>query len=206
MTDKPTDEECEARIKVLDSLISNTPGMLYSGRPDWKTEIITRSEEISGYSVDEFNSGKINWMDIVPHEKKEVVKRQIFDKRRILLVEDETTIADVQYQILTSEPFGHIVSIAANGQMAIDIFGRNNFDLVSLDYMLPGKINGLDVYNHIRQKDKDVPVMFISGNIAFLESMAQLTENDPNLDHLSKPVDNLEYVNKINELIGKSTK
>jgi len=47
--------------------------------------------------------------------------------------------------------------------------------------------------------------MFISGNIAFLESMTQLTENDPNLEHLSKPVDNLEYVNKINELIGRST-
>jgi len=142
---------------------------------------------------------------LAPHEKKEVAKRQIFDKKRILLVEDEATIADVQYQILTSEPFGHIVSIAANGQTAIDIFDRNNFDLVSLDYMLPGKINGLDVYNHIRQKDKDVPVMFISGNIAFLESMTQLTENDPNLEHLSKPVDNLEYVNKINELIGRST-
>jgi CheY-like chemotaxis protein len=110
----------------------------------------------------------------------------------------------VQYQILTKEPFSHIVSIAANGQTAIDIFDRNEFDVVSLDYMLPGNINGLDVYNHIREKDKDIPVMFISGNIGFIESIKQLKEKDPNLEHLSKPVDNMDYVNKVNELIGNS--
>jgi CheY-like chemotaxis protein len=139
-------------------------------------------------------------------EKKEVVKSQIYDKRRILLVEDESAIADVQYQILTKEPFGHIVSMAVNGQAAIDGFDRNKFDAVSLDYMLPGNINGLDVYNHIRKCDKDIPVMFISGNIEFLESIQKLREKDPNIEHLSKPVDNLDYVNKINELIGKSIK
>ena len=118
-------------------------------------------------------------------------------------VEDEPAIADVQYQILTKEPYSHIVSIAANGQIAIDIFDRNKFDVVSLDYMLPGNINGLDVYNHIRKKD--IPIMFISGNVEFLESMKKLKEKDPNLKHLSKPIDNLDYVNKINELIGSST-
>jgi PAS domain S-box-containing protein len=138
-------------------------------------------------------------------EKEEVVKNQIFEKRRILLVEDEPAIADVQYQILTKAPFGHIVSIAANGQTAIDIFDRNKFDVVSLDYMLPGVINGLDVYHHIRENHKDIPVMFISGNVEFLESMKILKEKDPHLGHLSKPVDNLDYVNKINELIGSNT-
>ncbi len=137
-------------------------------------------------------------------EKKEVVKSRIYDKRRVLLVEDETAIANVQYQILTKEPFGHIVSIAANGQIAIDTFDRNKFDVVSLDYMLPGNINGLDVYHHIRKKDEDIPIMFISGNIEFLESMKKLKGKDPNLEYLSKPIANLEYVNKINELIGSS--
>ncbi|MCP4367234.1 MAG: PAS domain S-box protein [Deltaproteobacteria bacterium] len=137
-------------------------------------------------------------------EKKEVVKNKIYDKRRVLLVEDETAIANVQYQILTKEPFGHIVSIAANGQIAIDTFDRNKFDVVSLDYMLPGNINGLDVYHHIRKKDEDIPIMFISGNIEFLESMKKLKGKDPNLEYLSKPIANLEYVNKINELIGSN--
>lgn len=141
-----------------------------------------------------------------PDEKKEVVKSQIYDRRRILLVEDEVAIVDVQYQILTKEPFNHVVSTAINGQMAIDVFDRNKFDVVSLDYMLPGHINGLDVYNHIRKNDGNIPVMFISGNIEFLESIKKLKEKDPNLEHLSKPVSNLEYVHKINELIERTIK
>ncbi|MBT8358750.1 MAG: PAS domain S-box protein [Deltaproteobacteria bacterium] len=137
-------------------------------------------------------------------EKKEIVKSQIHDQRKILLVEDEPAIADVQYQLLTKEPFKHIVSIAANGQTAIDTFDRNQFDLVSLDYMLPGNINGLDVYHHIRENDQDIPVLFISGNIEFIESMNQLKEKDLHLEYLSKPIDNLDYVNKINELAGST--
>jgi CheY-like chemotaxis protein len=139
-------------------------------------------------------------------EKKEVLKRKIYNKKRILLVEDESAIADVQYQILTQDPFSHIVSTAINGQMAIDVFDRNKFDVVSLDYVLPGDINGLDVYNHIREKDKDIPVIFISGNIEFLESIKELKEKDTNLEHLSKPVRNLDYVHKINKLIAGSIK
>lgn len=149
---------------------------------------------------------KIIKNQLSPDEKKEVLKSQIFDKRRILLVEDEAAIADVQYQLLTKEPFNHVVSTAANGLMAIDVFDRNRFDVVSLDYLLPGDINGLDVYNHIRKNDGNIPVLFISGNIEFLESMKKLKEKDPNLEHLSKPVSNLEYVNKINELIGRTIK
>ena len=68
--------------------------------------------------------------------------------------------------------------------------------------MLPGNINGLDVYHHIRENDKDIPVMFISGNIEFLESMKKLKQKDPHLEYLSKPIDNIDYVNKINELAG----
>jgi PAS domain S-box-containing protein len=137
-------------------------------------------------------------------EKEEIVKSQIYDQRKILLVEDESAIADVQYQILTKEPFGHIVSIATNGQIAIDTFDRNKFDIVSLDYMLPGNLNGLDVYHHIRESDKDIPIIFISGNIEFLQSMKKLKQKDPNLEYLPKPIDNLDYVNKINELAGSA--
>jgi len=139
-------------------------------------------------------------------EKKEMAKSRIYDRRRILLVEDEAAIADVQYQVLTREPFRHMVTIAVNGHSAMDMFDRNKFDAVSLDYLLPGNINGLDVYNFIREKDQTIPVMFISGNIEFRESVNGLKEKDPNLDHLSKPVGNLEYVSRINELIGKRIK
>lgn len=137
-------------------------------------------------------------------EEKEMAETKVYPNRRILLIEDETAIADVQYQILTAPPFNHSVSVAVNGQMAIETFDRNQFDVVSLDYMLPGKINGLDVYHHIRSRNMDIPVLFISGNIEFLESMSAIKAKDPHVEHVSKPIDNFQYVNEINALIKKT--
>jgi len=88
----------------------------------------------------------------------------------------------------------------ANGKMALDLLERNTYDLVSLDYMLSGNISGMDVYEHIRKTDKEIPVLFISGNIEFLESIRDLKRKDPHVEHLSKPCRNKDYVNRINDL------
>ncbi len=61
------------------------------------------------------------------------------------MVEDEIAISTVQYKILTQEPFCHEVQIAQSGTDAIDAFNSRAFDLVSLDYLLSGPLNGLDV-------------------------------------------------------------
>nr|MDA3790730.1 response regulator [Desulfobacula sp.] len=124
-------------------------------------------------------------------------------KKYILLVEDEQTISDVQYRILTQNPFNHKVDIANNGQIAMDLFGKNQYDFISLDYVLPGNINGMDIYNHIRKTNKIIPILFISGNIDFLESIQDLKNRDPYVVHLSKPCKNIDYVNCINRLMSR---
>ncbi len=131
-----------------------------------------------------------------------IIKKESFRfEKYILLVEDEPAILDVQYKILTQEPCRHRVDIAGNGQIAMDLLDRNEYDLISLDYILPGKITGMDVYHHIRGKNKSVPILFISGNIEFLESIETLRRKDPYIDHLSKPCRNIDYVNRINFLL-----
>jgi PAS domain S-box-containing protein len=129
-----------------------------------------------------------------------VKKGKIFFEKYILLVEDEQAISDIQYRILTHEPCNHKVDIANNGQVAIDLLNRNKYDLISLDYVLPGKFNGMDIYHHVREINKAVPVLFISGNIEFLESIKDLKQKDPYIDHLSKPCKNIDYINCINKL------
>ncbi len=131
-------------------------------------------------------------------------KETILFGKYILLVEDEPTISNIQYRILSHKPCYHKVDIANNGQIAIDLLDRNRYDLVSLDYILPGKFNGMDVYHHIRKTNKTVPVLFISGNIDFLESINDLKQNDPNIEHLSKPCKNIDYISCINKLFGKA--
>lgn len=137
--------------------------------------------------------------------EKTILHKEITQyEKYILLVEDETAISDIQYKILTQNPCKHKVDIASNGQIAMDLFDRNTYDFISLDYILPGGINGMDVYHHIRETDKTIPILFISGNIEFLESIKELKLKDANIDHLSKPCQNKHYVNKINSLMEQS--
>ncbi len=141
--------------------------------------------------------------ELTDQEKVELKNTPLHYDKYILIVEDEPEISDVQYNILTQEPCRHKVDIAGNGKMAMDLFSRNRYDLVSLDYILPGKLNGFDLYNHIRKKNKTIPVLFISGNIEFLESIRDLKTNDKLVDHVSKPCPNREYIGAVNDLLGK---
>ncbi len=144
--------------------------------------------------------------ELADEEKAAVKKEIICCEKDILLVEDERAISEIQYRILSQDPCYHRVDIAANGQIAMSLLKKRKYDVISLDYMLPGEINGMDVYHHIRKKNKTVPVLFISGNIEFLESIKELKQKDPNVEHLSKPCKNIDYVSCINHLLGMSQK
>jgi PAS domain S-box-containing protein len=139
--------------------------------------------------------------ELTPKEITEIEQTASHFNKYILLVEDEQTISDVQYRILTNEPCNHKVDIAHNGRMAIELLKRNTYDLVSLDYVLPGETTGMDVYRYIRKTNADIPVLFISGNLEFLESMKELQDKDPHVDHVTKPCLQKEYIQAIDKLL-----
>jgi CheY-like chemotaxis protein len=122
--------------------------------------------------------------------------------KHILLAEDEKAISDVQYRILTGDPCRHNVDIAANGQTAIDLYNKNFYNIIILDCMLPGKISGMDIYHYIRENDPKIPILFVSGNLEFLESIKDLKHNDSNIEHVSKPCPNIVYLEEINKLLN----
>jgi len=121
--------------------------------------------------------------------------------KHILVVEDEPAISDVQSRILSRAPCHHTVDTAEDGPAALDLLGKNQYDLISLDHILPGKFTGMDIYRHIRETNKTVPVLFVSGNIEFLESIKELQQKDPHIDHVSKPCMNMDYVKMVNQLL-----
>ncbi len=142
--------------------------------------------------------------DLLPEEKEKLVEKKLVKKKHILIVEDEEAIALVLEKIMTSHPFHHTVDIARDADTAFSLLSEKHFDLISLDYVLPGRRNGLDIYEHIRKRWTTLPIIFISGNFRFLESMEALKSKDPCVDHLSKPFKNLEYADKVNDWLHVS--
>ena len=138
---------------------------------------------------------------LFPREKEALMKKPVRQNRHILVVEDEAAISMVLCKILSSDPFYHKVTLAENGEEAVARIKEEGerFDLVSLDYILPGEMNGLGVYTHLRKRYPKLPVVFISGNLRFLKSIEAMKTSDPHVDHLSKPFENRVYADKINQ-------
>lgn len=78
---------------------------------------------------------------------------------RIVVVEDEQTLADFIARSLTAD--GHSVVVAHDGPAGQERALGQGVDLVLLDVMLPGR-SGLDVLRSVRARKPDLPVILVS--------------------------------------------
>jgi PAS domain S-box-containing protein len=80
---------------------------------------------------------------------------------KILIIEDEPD--DVELILLGfSKHDEFFVDVATTGEEGLERVATNHYDLVSVDFALPG-ISGLDVLEEIRKSDQDVPVVMVTG-------------------------------------------
>ncbi len=77
---------------------------------------------------------------------------------RILIIEDEETIADLERDYL--ELSGFEVDICYNGDEGLAAALEKAYDLIILDLMLPG-VDGFEVCKSVR-KEKDIPIIMVS--------------------------------------------
>ncbi len=78
----------------------------------------------------------------------------------VLIVEDSQPAADAQAHSLWAS--GHTVEFAGNGKTALEQFQAQHFDVILLDYDLPDT-TGLALYHRLREIDKEVSVVMITG-------------------------------------------
>jgi two-component system response regulator RegX3 len=115
----------------------------------------------------------------------------VTEPARILLVEDEESLAEsVRYSL---EREGFAVIVASDGRRAIERFRADQPDLVILDLMLP-EMSGLDVCRLIRQ-ESTVPIVVVTAKDAEADKVTGLELGAD--DYVTKPFSVLELVSRV---------
>jgi two-component system response regulator RegX3 len=109
---------------------------------------------------------------------------------RILVVDDESSVRESVGYALEQEGFD--VTLAADGEDAEGQLSENNFDLLILDIMLPGK-SGLDICREVRA-ESPVPIILLTAKDAEVDKVVGLEVGAD--DYVTKPF-------SVRELLGR---
>jgi sigma-B regulation protein RsbU (phosphoserine phosphatase) len=116
---------------------------------------------------------------------------------RVLLVDDAKANLDILVEGLKSD---HKLSLALNGETALQIAARTPLDLVLLDIVMPG-LDGYEVCRRLRQMPEtaEVPIMFLS-SLEEVQNKTRGFEAGAN-DYLTKPFEMLEVKARVRSLL-----
>lgn len=116
----------------------------------------------------------------------------------ILLVDDETMVADVTGQLL--EKLGYRILTAYSGEEALSIFQDQptHIDLVVLDIVMPG-ISGAETFERMRELNPRINVLLASGYS--LNGQAEKLMTRGRCDFIQKPFDITTLSHKIRSVI-----
>ncbi len=115
---------------------------------------------------------------------------------KILIVEDEKSIADMTKLCLTKN--GYICETASNGIAATEKIENNRYDLILLDVMLPD-IDGYELIEYIKQFD--TPVIFVTAKTSVPDKIKGLKLGAE--DYISKPFDLLELTARVETVLRR---
>ncbi|MBC1284551.1 response regulator transcription factor [Listeria booriae] len=111
--------------------------------------------------------------------------------KRILLVEDELEIAELERDYLEINEME--VTIERNGARGLELALQDDFDLIILDIMLPD-MSGFDICREIRAK-KEVPILLVSARKEDIDKIRGLGLGAD--DYITKPFSPSELVARV---------
>lgn len=120
-------------------------------------------------------------------------------KKRILIVEDELIIANDIRGYLSDENY-EITSVVLTGEDAINMAKQNMPDLVIMDILLHGNMNGIEAAEEI-SKIRKIPIIFVSA-YSHEEIIKQIL-SDIDYEYILKPFQAFELIDKVNSLLEK---
>ena len=118
---------------------------------------------------------------------------------RVLVAEDDERTAD--YLVRGLSESGHIVDRVADGEAALAMALEGIYEAIVLDRKLPG-IDGLTVVRRLRQRDRRIPVLMLSGIATTADRVEGLRAGCD--DYLAKPYAFSELLARL-EALGRRT-
>lgn len=125
----------------------------------------------------------------------------VVQQDRVLVVEDEAEIRELI--VLQLQRDGYLVEAISSGEEAIRSLNEKNYQLVMLDWMLPG-VSGLEIARAIRMKSnqKSIPILIVTARaepgdiISGLEAGAD--------DYVTKPFDTTVLLARVRALLRRA--
>jgi len=119
----------------------------------------------------------------------------------ILVVDDEPHIVEVIHDYLKQA--GYRVLTARDGQSALTIARHERPDLIVLDLMLPGEMDGLDVCRRIRQDAAlvETPIIMLTARVELTDKLIGLELGAD--DYITKPFSPREVVARVKVVLRR---
>lgn len=117
----------------------------------------------------------------------------------ILLVDDEVELTDPLSRLLTRE--GYQVNVATDGEMGLAMAEQGGYDLLILDWMLPG-LSGLEICRRLRTRQDRTPVLFLTAKDTLDDRVDGLDAGAD--DYLIKPFELRELLARVRALGRRS--
>ncbi|HYC00872.1 MAG TPA: response regulator transcription factor [Candidatus Limnocylindrales bacterium] len=117
---------------------------------------------------------------------------------QILVIEDDAKIAQAVRQGLSAEGFE--ISVARTGDEGLARLDEQGFDLVVLDWMLPGQ-DGISVLRNMRERGVATPVLLVTARDAVEDRVLGLDSGAD--DYLVKPFAFAELLARIRALLRR---
>ncbi|MDF5732298.1 MAG: response regulator transcription factor [Rhizonema sp. PD38] len=118
---------------------------------------------------------------------------------RILVVDDQVELIDPLSRVLTRE--GYNVDAAYEGTSGSQLAQDGSYDLLILDWMLPGK-TGLEICQELRRHGKSTPVLFLTAKDTLDDRVEGLDAGAD--DYLVKPFELRELLARVRALLRRS--
>lgn len=127
----------------------------------------------------------------------ELIRNATCNGALIMVVDDDENLCVNMRDVLSGK--GYRVSLAYDGNSAIEQAQKNNFDVMLIDLKLP-TLNGLETYLAIRQFRPNVVVIIITGYPQEMNNLAQQALQGNAYTCLEKPINMDELVSLLEQI------